>query len=180
MKKKDIDVLMRVAERLEVLLPVGEYSLFVEYMEFCTEYTERYKKEAANRIKVATTWRKKNPEENKRRQKIYSNKYLNAKNEPDSAEMVAISSKALRQKVESEVGCRNSTFVLISAEKLKKLMAVRGYSVSEVATKAKVSRETIYLIFKGKTSQTSTADKIAKALEVEVIEILDKKSEKKL
>jgi hypothetical protein len=79
MKKKDIEVLTRVAERLEKLLPVGEYPLFMEYMEICDRYKEEYEKMAVNRINSITAWRKKNPDEAKRRQKEYEKTYRTKK-----------------------------------------------------------------------------------------------------
>ena len=171
MKKKDIEVLTRVAEKLEILLPVGEYALFVEFMEICDRYTEEYKKASVNRKNSTATWKKKNPEEYKKRQKEYNERWLKKTETPDVS-ITTMTAKTLRQKVQEEAYYRNSTSVLISYDKLKAIMAERDCNISELIFRAKISRRTIDFISKGKKSRLSTADKIAKALGVKSIELL--------
>lgn len=60
----------------------------------------------------------------------------------------------------------------ISKEKLGIAMARRGYNFLALAEKSGVSRTTLSYINSGKSCRTDIASKIAKALEVDVTELL--------
>lgn len=61
----------------------------------------------------------------------------------------------------------------LDENKIKLLMAEKCLSANEVAEQANLTRQTISAVLGGKSCYPATAGKIARALNVEVIEIVE-------
>lgn len=66
----------------------------------------------------------------------------------------------------------------IDENKLEKIMAEKCMTKSDIALKAKLSRNRLYRIVEGDNLQPKTVGKIAKALNVKIEEIIETRSEK--